>query len=85
MVSHNFTLNELAIINEEYRGLVYTPENFPITYRTGVVINIDNSTANKLYYVVCEDFYRGEPSPVMPLLFSAGMIITVTLHFAGYL
>lgn len=84
MVSHSFTQKQLAIISEEYRELAYNPENFPITYRSDVSINIDNSTANRIYYIICKDYYRGEPSHVMPVIFSAGMIIAVTLHILGY-
>lgn len=83
MISHNFTNNELNKINIKFIELIYTPKNYPLTYRDNVYSNIDNSTANRIYYLVCKDYYRGEPSPTMPVFFSIGMFITVSLHFIG--
>jgi hypothetical protein len=83
MVSHDFTKYELSIITREYLDKIYNSDNFPLTYREHVFVNIDNSTANEMYYGVCKDYYTGEPSPIMPVLFSIGMIVTIMLHIGG--
>lgn len=81
MICHNFTKTELAHLNNEYMKNVYTPKNCPCTYRNkNVFVNINNETANKLYYDYCKDHFRGEHSDIIPYFFCTGMIITVFLH-----
>jgi len=84
-ISHNFSKAELKTINSEYMKIIYTPKIFPYTYRAkNVFININNETANQLYYNYCKDHFRGEPSDVVPYLFCAGMILTITLYTLGF-
>jgi len=83
MVSHDFTKFELNNINKAFIELIYTPKNYPLTHRNKINVNIDNSTANQIYYLVCKDYYRGEPSPTMPIIFSIGMVTAVSLYFFG--
>jgi hypothetical protein len=84
-ISHNFSKTELKTLNSEYMKVIYTPNNFPYTYREkNVFININNQTANQLYYNYCKDHFRGEPSDVVPFLFCTGMIFTITLHTFGF-
>jgi hypothetical protein len=85
-ISHNFSKRELKSINSEYIKMIYTPINFPYTYRPkNVFININNKTANELYYNYCKNYFRGLPSDVVPYYFCIGMILAVTLHFFGFL
>lgn len=85
-ISHDFSKQELKTINYEYMKNIYNKKNCPYTFRPkNVFININNETANRLYYNYCKDYFRGEPSDTMPYLFGTGMIITITLYTLGIL
>jgi len=78
-----FTKEESVQINEEFMKTVYSKKNFPYTYRYDVYVNFDNFTINKLYKVVCTDYYKIPDLSIMPRLFS-GLAIGLFVMRSNY-
>jgi hypothetical protein len=81
---HNFTPYELTILGIQYMDEVYTPANFPFTYRPDALVDMTNSSAHHIYRIVCKDYWI-DPQPDWPGYVIATFMLCMMSWRAGFM
>jgi hypothetical protein len=80
---HDFSYEELNIVNMEYMEKIYNSKNFPLTYRHNAIPNFTNASANRVFYSMCKDYYTKPDNPLAGYYIGAFMLFVIVLHFMG--